>query len=158
MLAEIDVGHWNRLEERIRLYFNRRLKREEMPSGIWRFGDTNLGEGYGKELALLFWGLEDATAEQVPTVYGNWQKLTLEERVWLYGRVMENWEHPERNWDRGWHKAIRAVLQEEPVSPQTLRRVSDDEEGIESPLPNETEPHRTRKRKALEKEGQLRLL
>lgn len=188
--AQAPMTHWNLVESRLRTYFNARLKKVQLPTGFWRFGENPLAEPLGKELAVLLWGLEAATEAQVLLIYTNWRKLLPEERRWLYTRVVANGlpakfssnlssnlssdsssdsskfssqhsYHVEE--EAGWLRGVQiALLEPLPPVPYRMDSRSAPETGAErepdAPLPSEREPNYIRKRKASEREGQLRLL
>ena len=69
---------------------------------------------FGKELVLLAWAIEDAEPGLAYTAIQNWRGLAPEERWWLYTMTAaQTGHHAQKN--RGWRKAVRAALTENPV-------------------------------------------
>lgn len=156
LYASIPQSHWNLVESRLRVYFNDRLRSVDRPPGIWRFGANRLSEELGRELAVLLWGLEPVEAEQVSRVYTNWRRLAPEERQWLYGRVAK--APPQTDPDIGWRRAVQIALLEEPAPGPAQQRVNPADEPTATSLPPVRDSASTRRRKNLERSGQLRLL
>ena len=86
--AQAPVSHWNLVESRLRTYFNQRLRKVQLPTGFWRYGENPLADHFGRELAILLWALSAAEESETTLIYTNWRKLQPEERRWLYARVV----------------------------------------------------------------------
>ena len=69
----------------------------------------------GKELTLLGWAVEDADPALIPTAIKNWLGLAAEERWWLFTMTNAATGHVVRGKNRGWRKAVRFALTENPV-------------------------------------------
>ena len=82
--AVLPRGKWNSLADDVRVEFNRRLKRQGLPSGRWKTGTNPVTRLLGKELTLLAWAVEDADPSLIPAAVKNWLGLAPEERWWLF--------------------------------------------------------------------------
>jgi hypothetical protein len=106
---------WEQIEEEVKAEFNRRLRSMGVKTGRWiKKGQVPVDRSLGKELTLLAWALEDAESSVIPTAIRNWLGLAPEERWWLY--TMTNaatGAFKDRN--RGWRKAVRFALTDNPV-------------------------------------------
>ena len=89
----------------------------------------------GKELVLLAWSIEDADPTLIPVAVKNWMGLAPEERWWLYTMTNAATGHAVSGRGKGWRKAVRYALTENPIStaikPSTHRKF-----GIFEPLEN----------------------
>jgi len=138
---------WNDIAEVVRAEFNARLKKEGRKPGKWKSGYNAVSRTLGKELTLLAWAIEDADPALVPTAIANWQGLSPEERWWLYTMTAAATGHFQLDRGRGWRKAVRFALTENPVTdrvsdqpvvPEFFRLVSEsvaNEEAKPSPPP-----------------------
>ena len=152
----IPQSHWNLVESRLRVYLNQRLRSGDLQAGVWRFGENRLPESFGKEIAILLWSLESAAVEQVSRIYANWRRLAPEERQWLYGRVAVAPHQTDP--DVGWRRAVQIALLEEPDPGIAQHRANSEGEHAGPGLPPGRDSASTRRRKNLERAGQLRLL
>jgi hypothetical protein len=130
----LDRKKWNAIADVARAEFNMRLKKEGKPPGRWKIGANTLNRILGKELTLLAWAIEDADPALIPTAIANWQGLTPEERWWLYTMTAAATGSYVNGRNRGWRKAVRFALTEnpaaahpsgEPVVPEFFRFVSE---------------------------------
>jgi hypothetical protein len=67
-------------------------------------------------LVLLAWAIEDAELASVETAVKNWRGFAPEERWWLYTMTNAATGHAIRGRNKGWRKAVRYALTENPVS------------------------------------------
>jgi len=118
--AEISKHKWNLLVDTLRTEFNSRLKKQKLPVGRFVIGQTPLERLLGKELLVLVWAVEDCDPANVPIAIRNWLGLAPEERWWLY--TMTNAATGNLDDRRGWRKALRYALCENPIAEQ--RQVS----------------------------------
>jgi hypothetical protein len=121
--VELDAYSWSRIEAPARAEFNRRLQGRGQRTASWQNHETLLAPYLGKELTLLAWAVEGADPTVIPNVIANWRGLAPEERWWLYTTVNATSGHPEHGRDRGWRKAIKIALAENPsvaVTPGTM--------------------------------------
>uniref|UniRef100_A0A7C5U2Z6 DUF3780 domain-containing protein n=1 Tax=Fervidobacterium nodosum TaxID=2424 RepID=A0A7C5U2Z6_9BACT len=112
---------WKMIEEPLKNEFNERLKKEKLPLGKWQIGQTPVNRLFGKELVLLAWAIEDCDPSVVPVAIKNWLGLSKEERWWLF--TMTNAATGHLNDKRGWRKAIRYALTENPIE-ETNRQMN----------------------------------
>lgn len=106
---------WDAVADELRSQFNLRLKKLGKKSGNWRSGSNLLRRELGKELVLLAWAIEEADPALIPTALANWNGLVPEERWWLYTQTAAATGHGINDRGRGWRKAVRYALTENPV-------------------------------------------
>ncbi len=116
---------WNALADEVRAEFNRRLKAEGQKTTRWKTGATLVARLLGKELVLLAWAIEDADPATIPTAIRNWLGLQPEERWWLYSMTNAATGHAASGRGKGWRKAVRYALTENPIS-ENQRRLPDE--------------------------------
>lgn len=114
--CRLPRAKWNEIAEVLRAELNARLKKEGRRPGKWQAGYNALSRPLGKELTLLAWAVEDADPALVPTAIANWQGLQPEERWWLYTMTAAATGHCQAGRGRGWRKAVRFALTENPVT------------------------------------------
>jgi hypothetical protein len=95
--------------------FNRRLRSQRLKAGRFAHGFTPLARALGKELVVLLWAIEDADPGQIPMAVANWIGLHPEERWWLYTQANAATGHAIMGRGRGWRKALRFALCENPA-------------------------------------------
>ncbi len=106
---------WTAIADEARVEFNRRLKKQGHPTSRWKRGENPLTRLLGKELTLLAWAIEDADPALVPTALKNWLGLAPEERWWLFTMTNAATGHALHGRNKGWRKAVRFALTENPV-------------------------------------------
>jgi hypothetical protein len=107
---------WEAIADGVRTEFNERLRRNGLKPGAWKRGRVPLSRLFGKELVLLAWAVEDADPALIPTAVRNWLGLAPEERWWLYTMTAAATGHASTGRNKGWRKAVRFALTENPVS------------------------------------------
>ena len=107
---------WDAIADPTRVEFNRRLKHQGLPPGRWKRGNNLVTRLLGKELTLLAWAVEDADPALIPAALRNWQGLAPEERWWLFTMTSAATGHALHGRNKGWRKAVRFALTENPVS------------------------------------------
>lgn len=112
----LPLAKWNAIAEDVREVFNDRLKAVALPAGRWNKTQTSLSRLLGKELTLLAWAIEDADPGLIPAALANWKGLAPEERWWLYTMTNAATGHAIQGRGRGWRKAVRFALTENPVA------------------------------------------
>lgn len=113
--GELDVERWRRIRDEAADVFNADLRAAGQRTGSWRKeAPTLLAPHFGRELLLLVWAAEDQDLSVLPAVRLNWRGFAPEERWWLYSTINASSRHPEHA-DRGWRKAIKIALAENPV-------------------------------------------
>jgi len=112
----LSRAKWNALADEVRVELNRRLKKQGMPMGRWKTGPNPVQRLLGKELVLLAWAVEDADPGLVPAAIKNWLGLAPEERWWLFTMTNAATGHALHGRGKGWRKAVRFALTENPVT------------------------------------------
>ena len=132
--VSLDRMKWNAIADEARIEFNRRLKKQGLPPGNWKTGENPLSRLLGKELTLLAWAIEDTDPVLVPTAIRNWLGLVPEERWWLFTMTNAATGHAVQGRGKGWRKAVRFALTENPVGigqheppPQIFRLIGEEE-------------------------------
>ena len=122
--AVLSRAKWNAIADEARVEFNRRLRKEGLPAGRWRTGRNPLARLLGKELTLLAWAVEDADPALIPAAVRNWLGLAPEERWWLFTMTAAATGHALHGRNRGWRKAVRFALTENPVDAAAVPRAA----------------------------------
>jgi len=103
--------------------FNRRLTAHGLASGRWPAkGPVPLDRSLGKELVLLLWAVEEADQTLIPNAVRNWLGLSPEERWWLYTMTNAATGQAYSGRNKGWRKAVRFALCENPVTEGVIRK------------------------------------
>lgn len=110
---------WDAIADEVRVVFNQRLKQTGRRSGNWRPGPNIVRRELGKELVLLAWAIEDADPGLIPDAVANWKGLVPEERWWLYTQTAAATGHGTADKGKGWRRAVRYALTENPVQAVT---------------------------------------
>lgn len=121
--AELSKHKWKLLEETMKNEFNKRLKHQKIPIGKFVQGQIPVERLLGKEMLLLVWAVEDCDPAVIPTAIRNWLGLAPEERWWLF--TMTNAATGGINDRRGWRKALRYALTENPIEEQRQQSLFD---------------------------------
>lgn len=109
----INRDKWDAVKDVVEKEFNRRLQINNMLVGKFKMGDVPVERLLGKELILLLWAIEDSDPSLINVALKNWLGLSAEERWWLFTMTNATTGHyPDK---RGWRKAIRFALTENPV-------------------------------------------
>ena len=107
---------WDALADEVRAEFNRRLRQLGHKPGAWKVGVNLVRRELGKELVMLAWAVEDADPSLIANALGNWRGLVPEERWWLYTQTAAATGHGQLDRNKGWRKALRYALTENPAS------------------------------------------
>ncbi|XOS91179.1 DUF3780 domain-containing protein [Brevibacillus laterosporus] len=113
----LDRHKWNLIRDALTSEFNNRLKDQNIMVGKFKVGHVPLERLLGKEMVLLMWAIEDSDPKLIPTAIRNWLGLSREERWWLFTMTNAITGHADDK--RGWRKAIRYALTENPVDDET---------------------------------------
>lgn len=116
--GKVMLSHskWEMIEKFLRVEFNQRLRQSSRGGSYqWKQGVNYLHRLFGKELMVLAWAIEDAEPGGIPQAVENWLGLRPEERWWLYTVTNAATGHPTLGRGRGWRKALRFALTENPV-------------------------------------------
>lgn len=106
---------WKRIETFCRVEFNQRMRSNGLKSAKWKQGVNRVHRLFGKELMVLAWAIEDANPGDIQQAVENWLGLKPEERWWLYTITNAATGHPTLGRGKGWRKAIRFALTENPI-------------------------------------------
>lgn len=115
MRVVLPAEKWKKIEEPIQFDLNQRLKRAGLKSSKFKTGYNTIPRLFGKEIVLLCWAIEDADPALIPFGIKNWQGLKPEERWWLYTMTNAATGQAASGRNRGWRKAVRFALTENPV-------------------------------------------
>jgi hypothetical protein len=108
---------WDEIAEEVKAEFNRRLRSRGIKAGKWlKRGQVPVEKSLGKELVLLAWAIEECNPFLISTAVRNWQGLVPEERWWLYTMTNASTGHALNDRGKGWRKAVRFALTENPIS------------------------------------------
>ncbi len=110
--VKLTSTKWDLIKGSLKEVFNNRLKSNNIKLSDWK-EKTVVERLLGKELILLCWAIEDAELSQVEYAIKNWLGLSPEERWWLF--TMTNAGTGRFDDRRGWRKAIRFALTENPI-------------------------------------------
>lgn len=100
---------WSGIAEIARQEFNIRLKAANVRTGRWHTGDNFVDRLLGKELCVLAWAAETATADEIAVICSKWAALRSEERWWLFAMTAAEAGLPEDT-ERGWRRALFFAL------------------------------------------------
>jgi hypothetical protein len=107
---------WDSIADEVRAEFNRRLRQMGRKPGGWKVGANLIRRELGKELVLLAWAIEDADPSLIANALANWRGLVPEERWWLFTQTAAATGHGIGDRNKGWRKAVRYALTENPVT------------------------------------------
>lgn len=132
--AVLSRAVWTAIAETARKDFNARLKEKKLATGRWKTPVTLVDRLLGKELCVLAWAAEPATASELPVVCSKWAALRPEERWWLFAMTVAEAGLPEDG-NRGWRRALYYALADgEPGSPSRRRRPVEETDYTALPL------------------------
>lgn len=121
--VSLDRFRWDEIADETKAEFNRRLRKQGSKTANWKKkGQIFLEKTFGKELVLLAWAIENCDPVLISTGIRNWLGLVPEERWWLYTMTNASTGHAINGKNKGWRKAVRFALTENPVSDQTLQK------------------------------------
>ena len=124
---EISKHKWGEVKAALTAEFNFRLKKDGLKAGKFSAeGGTPVERLFGKEMMVLLWAIEDSDPSVISTAVRNWKGLLQEERWWLY--TMTNAATGELHDKKGWRKALRYALCENPVIERKQLSLFDEEE------------------------------
>jgi hypothetical protein len=112
----LSLSKWEAIAEAIKSEFNERLKSLGLSAGRWGKRQTPVSRLLGKEMLLLAWAIEDADPALIPIAIANWRGLAPEERWWLFTMTNAATGHALHGKGRGWRKAVRFALTENPAA------------------------------------------
>jgi len=119
----LDRFRWDEIADETKAEFNRRLRTQGTKTANWKKkGQIFVEKTLGKELVLLAWAIEHCDPVLISTGIRNWLGLVPEERWWLYTMTNASTGHALNDRNKGWRKAIRFALTENPISDQALQK------------------------------------
>ena len=125
--ALLPLRIWNEFAEEARAEFNRRLIRHGVASGKWsKNGMVPMDRNLGKELVLLAWAVEECDPMLIPNAVRNWVGLSPEERWWLFTMTNAATGQAIGGRNKGWRKAVRFALTENPIADSVIKRRASD--------------------------------
>lgn len=117
----LSYDRWQSIAEPVQEEFKLRLQQARMKPGKWKAGFNPIARLLGKELVVLCWAIEEAETVQAPAAVQNWLGLAPEERWWLYTMTAAQIGHATRDRGRGWRRAVRFALCDNPVSATSVQ-------------------------------------
>lgn len=121
----LSRSKWDQISFQVATEFNKRLKKGSQKTSQWVEGPNLLNKSYGKELVLLCWAIEDVDGSGIATAIQNWLGLSAEERWWLYTMTNAATGQAIEGRNKGWRKAVRFALTENPVSERAIGEQTD---------------------------------
>jgi len=118
--VELSRHKWDKIAAALKEEFNSRLKNSGLNIGQWKSGQVLVEKLFGKEMVLLAWAIEDCDPSVISSAIINWKGLSPEERWWLF--TMTNATTGNVYDKRGWRKALRYALTENPVGEKNFQR------------------------------------
>ena len=118
--ADISKIKWDMISNAVEIEFKSRLKEKNIAvyrQAKWKTGDNPVERLMGKELLLLVWAIEDCQTSVIDTAVRNWKGLDIVERWWLYN--ITNAATGGVDDRRGWRKAIKYALTENPIEEES---------------------------------------
>ena len=116
---------WTAIADEARIEFNRRRRKQGLPPGRWKRGGAPVTRLLGKEPTLLAWAVKDADPALIPAAIRNRLGLAPEERWWLFTMTNAATGHALHGRNKGWRKAVRFALTENPVTGDRQERQSE---------------------------------
>jgi hypothetical protein len=117
---EISKHKWGEVKTALTAEFNARLKKDGLKTGKFAANEgTPVERLFGKEMMVLLWAIENCDPSDISTAIRNWKGLLPEERWWLY--TMTNAATGGIKDCRGWRKALRYALCENPVVEKSMQ-------------------------------------
>lgn len=112
--ARISRHKWLLLADAFETEFTNRLKKKKhIKKPRFKNGHNQIELLLGKEILVLIWAVEDCDPSVIPKAIRNWLGLAPEERWWLY--TMTNASTGNIDDKKGWRKALRYALTENPI-------------------------------------------
>ena len=112
--VQITKVQWRAIASHAKSDFNQRLREKSIRTGRWQTGENKVDRLLGKELAVLAWAIEFVESELIEIAIKNWAGLRPTERWWLFTMTAAA-TGGDGDGYRGWRKALRYALTENPV-------------------------------------------
>jgi len=114
---------WEEIAEETKAEFNRRLRALGIKTEKWlKAGQVLVERSLIKGLVLLAWAIEEGDPVLISTAVRNWLGLVPEERWRLYTMTNAYTGHAINGRGKGWRKAVRFALTENPISDAALKK------------------------------------
>lgn len=107
--AAVQRAVWSGIADTARRDFNDRLKAAKHATGRWHTGSNLVERLLGKELCVLAWATETASADESRIICSKWAALRPEERWWLFSMTVAEAGLPQDTM-RGWRRALYYAL------------------------------------------------
>jgi hypothetical protein len=126
--AVIQRAVWSAIADAARRDFNDRLKAAGHSTGRWHTGSNLVERLLGKELCVLAWATETASADETSVICNKWAALRPAERWWLFSMTVAEAGLPQDTM-RGWRRALYYALSdgERPARGRRQRPVDPDD-------------------------------
>ena len=118
LLCRVEVTReaWRKVSDGLKGYLNRRLKEKRLRVSRFATGENRVERILGREMMVLTWAIEDASADEAAIAFTRWSSHRPEELWWLFQQIDRDggeWDDPRT----GWRLAIRhALIRDEGVS------------------------------------------
>jgi len=120
--VRIDKHKWDLVKDPLQQEFNNTVRENNILVGRFKIGEVPIDRLLGKEMVLLLWAIEDSDPKLIPVALKNWLGLSREERWWLF--TMTNAVTGQADDKRGWRKAIRYALTENPIDDEKPKQLN----------------------------------
>lgn len=122
MKVILDRHKWDLVKDAIQNELNRTLKENNVTVGRFKIGDIPIERLLGKEMVLLLWAIGDSDPSLISTAIRNWLGFSREERWWLFTMTNATTGHADDR--RGWRKAIRYAITENPIDDKKKNQIN----------------------------------
>ena len=112
----LERPRWMAIRAEVQRAFNARLAAHGLKPSAWKVGENPVDRLLGRELCVLAWAVERLNMEKIPIAVRNWLALRPEERWWLFTMTNAATGHAITGRGKGWRKAVRFALTENPVA------------------------------------------
>ena len=114
---------WRRVADGVKSHLNRRLKKKDIKPSRFSVGDNRVERILGREICVLAWAIENASADEADIAFTRWHSHKHEELWWLFLQIDKDggeWDSPMT----GWRAAIRLVMiTDGGKAPMTIRKL-----------------------------------
>lgn len=118
----IDRHKWDLVKDAIQNELNQTLRMHNTIVGRFKIGDVPVERLLGKEMILLLWAIEDSDPSLIATAIKSWLGFSREERWWLFTMTNAMTGHADDK--KGWRKAIRYAITENPIDDKNSKQMS----------------------------------
>ena len=85
--VEVPRDAWRKVTDGLKGHLNRRLKEKGLKVCRFATGDNRVERILGRELMVLAWAIEDATADEAAIAFTRWSSHRPEELWWLFQQI-----------------------------------------------------------------------